>query len=464
MSFDANTRNKRQAISLVDSSSDEESMKIEPPRKKRKRNTNHNQQASPADRWSAARNSDHYRKYVNTITAYNSVDFNRLMRRRDNNDDDDHHPLHSQSPSSSSSTISKAQLIELKEKLRILARIATFNQSPSYDLLTIDKSKGVHGSKGMALLKHKVVSNFAKNKLKVILKDSADDIYQSMIRLFVLKNKNIVDHTNNAENPWIAIKRLNESARKKNDFEWKNQRQILKLYDGNEGDYNSNHSIDQWVDNMELIATEHIMAHTVIGEYYGLLLTVKEFDDVYGSSSQCSLANLYCFEETLRESVLRDIDTVQVIDDSDDSDDRNEQSSKVKQEEHSNEEKEDEMEDDVLGRTMEDIQKNGNKFIIDAIGYQTRLQRDHLLVYVVPCEREDDDRINVKFVTAEINEWPRIFIVTTREIERNEPICGYFGETFKLAKYQQNKEKMRRARIKLKVHEILQMNLFMKEQ
>ena len=120
----SNATNKRKegSRSSTDELSETESViaLMEPPFKKRRLNgSNHNRSSNDSDRWTAARNSSHYRnyskfkRYLNQVTPYNTVNFQRLMDNRDSEDDSDNDDA--ECCHRDPSIPSRSQLMELKE-------------------------------------------------------------------------------------------------------------------------------------------------------------------------------------------------------------------------------------------------------------------------------------------------------------------------------------------------------------
>ena len=128
----ATNKRKEDSRSSTDELSETETVIAlrEPPFKKRRLyDSNHNRSSNDSDRWTAARNSSHYRnyskfkRYLNQVTPYNTVNFQRLMDNRDSEDDSDND---SECCHCNPSIPSRSQLIELKEvKTKMLVSVET---------------------------------------------------------------------------------------------------------------------------------------------------------------------------------------------------------------------------------------------------------------------------------------------------------------------------------------------------
>ena len=378
---------------------------------------------------------------------------------------------------------------ELKEKLRVLKNIATAFNSPKYGSIHIDKTHGSIASEGMALIKQKMLEKF--NESRIVIK--AEGKFRKAIKSFLRKNGNHINSMHNASNPFILVKEKVATKKKKKQCVYRRQRSILELKSRNtmaQSGHCHPNQMDILFDSFQLYASQQIMANTVVGEYYGLLLTEIEFDQIYKDSYFRDAANLYAFSQ---EIDVENIDHILISDDEEEDIDNgrndgnhNNASSVIKIEDidqEDDESTEDEAEDiehdekdndndlnaETLKRAIDDIKNHQNKFVIDALGYMNTIDnQDHLLMFTPDCRDDinqteindvEQNRINIEFVTAIINGFPRIFAISTRVIDPNEAICGYFGKEFTAAKYQAVKGKITRSRMIAQIDWVLNNSL-----
>lgn len=366
---------------------------------------------------------------------------------------------------------------ELKEKLRILKNIATAFNAPKYQSIHIDKACGSIASQGMTLIKQKMMEKFNESQIVIKFNDNQHRKFRKAIKRFLNKNKNHINCRNNASNPFIVIKEK-ESTKNKNKkiSVFQKQRNVLQLKSKNitvqHGHCHPN-QMDILFDSFQLYSTKPIMGNTVLGEYNGLILTESEFEDVYKDSYFKDAANLYAFSQVID---VEHIDHILISDDDDEEDEdedidndqnranHNDSSKVIKTEddeltedEAENKDNEKDVNEYKLRSAIDDIKNHDNKFVLDALGYMHVIDnQDHLLMFTPDCRDDinvtsindqEQNRINMEFVTAIINGFPRIFAISTRDIEANEAICGYFGEEFTAAKYQAVKGKITRSRM-----------------
>eukprot|EP01083_Nonionella_stella_P086049 238795_1 len=400
--------------------------------KRRRIDNNHNHNHN-TDGSVDVRLNEHYRKYsemIKRISPYTRTNFND-----EDDQDKDVMILSSTIPKHKDKEIRKLRMDvkELKEKLRILRAIAISKFDPDYNgMIEIDKENGMLASKGIAMLKKKKMRVYNARKITVQIAHRAHKKYKICIKSFLKRNKNWINHTNNAQNPEIAY----------HQDQWIKMNDLVQLRDQNERDSNglvTANDVEELINNTALCTVQGIDGGTVIGEYIGLQVSISQMEDIYHRSADRCLANLFAFEMEIE------------LDDMDDQDD---------DKDSEDDETEDENEQKELENVVEDVKQTGSKFVIDAIGYERLMCCDHKLLYVEPSNEEDS---NVEYVTGIVNGWPRIFVVTKRDIEEGSVLCGYYGKTFKMAEYQRLRDKRNRSRIGVYIDRILKMPLFMTE-
>ncbi len=126
--------------------------------------------------------------------------------------------------------------------------------------------------------------------------------------------------------------------------------------------------------------------NTCLGQYVGVYRTKSEYEKIFNNSNQLALRDQYSYDMSLSIGDGQDIDCV-----------------------------------------------------IDGFGLESATNEICLVSKVNDCRldinddkpSEDDAKHqNVVFVQAKINEWPAIFIISTRNIQAGEELLGYYGEEF----------------------------------
>ena len=161
-----------------------------------------------------------------------------------------------------------------------------------------------------------------------------------------------------------------------------------------------------------LRAKINIPKHTVIGHYVGVEYTEKEWEDTFPGSNEESVRNVYAFNQTLR----------------------------VPKENHNKNH----------NHTGDAIEYDEVRMVIDGHGLNQMIDRDkkskkqssqysaHLL-YINDCRQdinledpsdEDSKYWNVDFVSAEIDGYSMVFIVTRRDISKDEELLGWYGADY----------------------------------
>jgi len=165
-----------------------------------------------------------------------------------------------------------------------------------------------------------------------------------------------------------------------------------------------------------------IPRHTVVGQYIGVEYLEEEFHSAFSGTQENALKNIYAFTLSVGDNP-------------------------------------------TTTKKEEKLQK----IVIDAHGFEVDANGDKpLLIFINDCRKDismenktsDDQQIeNVLFAKVSLNGWPSIFVITKREIKKNEQLMGFYGnDYFHAVKEKQLQENIRQRNRNIIDHNILRGN------